>query len=104
MQFQYDRFLLRRQLNVYHIVCRIGKNGDACDIIKRYRYGFAVARDGEDHVTSEAHADLKLPKPVFELYGTTKNTFWMAHQEYFSSDNMGKPFTNKFQNPKNVKK
>lgn len=42
MQFQYDRVLLRGQLNVYHIVCRIGKNGDTCDIIKRYRYGFAI--------------------------------------------------------------
>ena len=75
------------------------KPGEKC----AHHVATVVARDGEDHVTSEAHADLKDPKPIFELYGTTKNTFWMAYHEYFSSIQMGEPFASKFQNPKNKK-
>lgn len=43
-----------------------------------------VAKDGVDHVTSEADAGRKITKPVFEMYGTNKNTFWQRHKDYFT--------------------
>ncbi|MBN9384942.1 MAG: hypothetical protein J0H74_29575 [Chitinophagaceae bacterium] len=65
-----------------------------------------VAKDGEDHITSEADAGLQIAKPKFEMYGTTKDTFWMAHNAYFRNplDNQqGPPFASKYQNPRNQK-
>jgi hypothetical protein len=62
-----------------------------------------VAKDGEDHVTSEADAGEKLEAPIFRMYGTKTNTFWQTHHEYFSANNQKKPFVSKFQNPKNKK-
>ena len=62
-----------------------------------------VAKDGEDHITSEADAGLKLQTAAFKMYGTTENTFWQTHQKYFRADNQGPPFVSKYQNPKNKK-
>jgi hypothetical protein len=62
-----------------------------------------VAKDGEDHITSEADAGLKLQTAAFKMYGTTENTFWQTHNTYFTAGNQGPPFVSKYQNPKNKK-
>lgn len=62
-----------------------------------------VAKDGEDHITSEADAGLKLQTAAFKMYGTTENTFWLTHYKDFTADNQGPPYVSKFQNPKNKK-
>lgn len=55
-----------------------------------------VAKDGEDHVTSEADAGDILVKPRFAMYGTTLNTFWQKHHEYFTGADKKPPFVSKF--------
>lgn len=62
-----------------------------------------VAKDGEDHITSEADAGEKLPTAIFRMYGTVDKTFWQRHHEYFTAHNQGAPYVSKFQNPKNEK-
>jgi hypothetical protein len=55
-----------------------------------------VAKDGEDHVTSEADAGENLVKPRFAMYGTTSNTFWQKHHEYFTGVDKKPPFVSKY--------
>jgi Domain of unknown function (DUF4157) len=62
-----------------------------------------VAKDGVDHITSEADAGEKLPTAIFRMYGTVDKTFWQTHHEYFREVNQGAPFVSKYQHPKNAK-
>ncbi len=62
-----------------------------------------IAKDGADHVTSEADASRDLAQPLFQMYGTETDTFHMAHSPDFSGEGMNSPFVSKYQNPKNRK-
>lgn len=52
-----------------------------------------VARDGADHVTSEAHVGKpELQMPEFHMYGSGNNNFYAKHQDYFTKKGGESPY------------
>jgi hypothetical protein len=76
---------IRAQLGeMYHIQWQGGKP-DTESAKANHHAATVIVQDGNDEITSEAHADLKtLKAPIFKMYGTSENSFYDQSADYFT--------------------